>query len=65
MRKTADEKRGPQNDGKFHDVIENKYRKKVAFLVLHDVIENKVAILLPHDVAENKGEIRWTRQRGN
>jgi hypothetical protein len=65
LRTTGDEKRGPQNEGKFHDVIENKCRKNVAFLVLHDVTENKVVTILLHYIAEKKGEIRWTRRRGN
>jgi hypothetical protein len=38
------EKRGPQNEGKFHDLIENKWRKNVCLFVLHDLNENKVVM---------------------
>jgi hypothetical protein len=34
-------KRGAQNEGKSHDVIENKWRKNVSFTVFHDVVEKK------------------------
>jgi hypothetical protein len=40
----ADEKKGPQNEGKSHDVIENKWRKNVSFTVFHDVVEKKQVI---------------------
>jgi hypothetical protein len=35
-------KRGPQNEGKSHDVVENKCRKNVTLQVCHDVAENKL-----------------------
>jgi hypothetical protein len=34
-------KRGPQNEGKSHDVIENKWWKNVSLCVFHNVVENK------------------------
>jgi hypothetical protein len=34
-------KRGPQNEGKSHDLIESKWRKNVNFPVFHDVVEKK------------------------
>ena len=41
-------KRGPQNEGKSHDVIENKWSKKARLWVCHDVIEKTgVTVLLP------------------
>jgi hypothetical protein len=41
-------KRGPQNEGKSHDVIENKWRKNVSLWVCQDVIEKtRVIVLLP------------------
>jgi hypothetical protein len=30
---------GGKNEGKFHDVVEKKWRRNVGFTVLHDVIE--------------------------
>jgi hypothetical protein len=41
---TAGEKRGPQNEGKSHDVIENKCRKNVSSEICDDVDENKQVI---------------------
>jgi hypothetical protein len=32
-------KRGPQNEGKSHDVIESKCRKNVSLWACHDVVE--------------------------
>jgi hypothetical protein len=40
-RSQSDKKRGPQNEGKSHDVIENKVRKNGTFQVFHDVTEKK------------------------
>jgi hypothetical protein len=41
-------KRGPQNEGKFHYVVENKYRKNVSFQDFHDVVEtNRVIVFFP------------------
>ena len=37
-------KRGPQNEGKSHDVIENKWRKNARLWVRHDAIEKKQVI---------------------
>jgi hypothetical protein len=37
-------KRGPQNEGKSHDIIENKCRKNVSLGLCHDVDENKIVI---------------------
>ncbi|MGD1154617.1 MAG: hypothetical protein ABSA41_02195 [Terriglobia bacterium] len=37
-------KRGPQNEGKLGDVVENKWRKNVNLPVLHDVVEKKQVI---------------------
>ncbi|MGD1154455.1 MAG: hypothetical protein ABSA41_01360 [Terriglobia bacterium] len=37
-------KRGPQNEGKLGDVIENKWRKNVNFQVFHDVVKKKQVI---------------------
>jgi hypothetical protein len=34
-------KRWPQNEGKFHYVIENKWRKNVSLWACQDVYENK------------------------
>jgi len=39
-------KRGPQNEGKLGDVIENKWRKNVNFQVFHDVAEKEQVIAL-------------------
>jgi hypothetical protein len=38
-------KRGPQNEGKFQYVVENKWRENVSFLAFHDVIEKKRVII--------------------
>jgi hypothetical protein len=37
-------KRGAQNEGKSHDVIENKWRKNANFPVFHDVGEKKQVV---------------------
>jgi hypothetical protein len=37
----ATEKRGPQNEGKFQDVVENKWRKNARLWACQDVIEIK------------------------
>jgi hypothetical protein len=37
-------RRGPQNEGKSHDVIENKCRKNVSLRVCHDVDEKKLVM---------------------
>ena len=39
-------KRGPQNEGKLGDVVENKWRKNVSFQVFHDVVEKKQVIAI-------------------
>jgi hypothetical protein len=41
----APKKRGPQNEGKFHYVVENKCRKNVSLLAFQDVYENKLVIV--------------------
>jgi hypothetical protein len=42
------EKRGPQYEGKSHDVVENKCRKNVSSWVCHDIDEKKqVIVILP------------------
>ncbi|MGA3165216.1 MAG: hypothetical protein ABSF14_03775 [Terriglobia bacterium] len=38
-------KRGPQNEGKFHYVTENKWRKNVSFPAFQDVVEKKRVIV--------------------
>jgi hypothetical protein len=38
----ATKKRGPQNEGKSHHVIENKWRKNARLWVCHDVVEKKL-----------------------
>jgi hypothetical protein len=38
-------KRGPQNEGKFHYVIENTWRKNVSLWACQDVIENTIVIV--------------------
>jgi hypothetical protein len=42
----GEEKRGPQNEGKLGDVIENKCRKNVNSPVFHDVVEKEQVIAL-------------------
>jgi hypothetical protein len=37
-------KRGPQNEGKSNDVVENKCRKNVSSQICHDFYENKQVI---------------------
>jgi hypothetical protein len=42
----ATKKRGPQNEGKFHYVVENKWRKNVSLWACQDVDENKGVIVI-------------------
>jgi hypothetical protein len=39
-------KRGPQNEGKSYDVIENKCRKNVSSEICNDLDENKQVVAL-------------------
>jgi hypothetical protein len=48
------EKRGPQNEGKSHDVVENTCMKNVSSESCHDVDENKRVMEFCHDVLERK-----------
>jgi hypothetical protein len=48
-------KRGPQNEGKSSDVIENKRRKNVSSEFCHDVNENRPLVALRDDVDEKEG----------
>jgi hypothetical protein len=52
---TAGEKRGPQNEGKSHDVVENKCRKNVGSEFCHDVNENRPLVAFCYDVDEKEG----------
>jgi hypothetical protein len=41
-------KRGPQNEGKFHYVVENKWRKNVSLWAFQDVVEiERVIVFFP------------------
>jgi hypothetical protein len=37
-------KRGPQNEGKFHYVVEKRWRKNVSLRACQDVVENTQVI---------------------
>jgi hypothetical protein len=38
-------KRGPQNEGKFHYVVENRWRRNVSLWACQDVVEEKRVIV--------------------
>jgi hypothetical protein len=48
-------KRGPQNEGKSHDLVENTCRKNVSSEICHDFYENTRLTSFCHDVDEKKG----------
>jgi hypothetical protein len=43
---STSENAGGKNEGKSHDLIENKRRKNVTLLACHDVYENKLVMVI-------------------